>query len=107
MEKVAYYIPKIKIMSTEITQTLLEEIRKKRPNFVERALKSPLKNIELFCLICVGGSRKDVETCTSPSCPHYNLRLGKNPFRTSRELTQEQKQAATERMKKIARSRKS
>ena len=56
--------------------------------------KNPVKAIREFCLDCSGDSSKNVKECTSVNCPLHPFRLGKNPYRTKREMTEEQKEAA-------------
>lgn len=59
---------------------------------------NPVKAIRLFCLDCSGGSSSEVKLCTSRTCPLYPFRFGKNPYRTKREMTEEQKEAAKTRL---------
>ena len=61
---------------------------------------SPLKAIRLFCLDCCGGSSNDVKICSAAKCALYPFRFGKNPFRAKRELSDEQRAAMAERLKK-------
>lgn len=68
-------------------------------------ITSPLKAIKAFCVDCMGGQVTYVKDCTSTNCPLYKFRFGKNPYNT-RQLTDEQRQAASERMKKVAEARK-
>jgi len=63
-------------------------------------LKNPVKAIRQFCIDCNGGSLNEVKNCTSPNCALYPFRLGKNPYRTKREMSEEQRQAAAERLAK-------
>ena len=63
-------------------------------------IKSPVKAIRQFCLDCCGGSSADVKSCTSVNCALKPFRFGKNPF-LHREMTEEQKAAAAERLKAI------
>ena len=60
--------------------------------------KSPLKAIRQHCLECSCDSAYEVKNCTIHDCNLYLFRLGNNPFRT-RQMTDEQKQAAAERLK--------
>ena len=60
---------------------------------------SPIKAIRAKCLDCCCGQTNEVLLCTCTDCPLYVFRFGKNPF-TNRTLTEEQKIAAGERMKK-------
>ena len=63
-------------------------------------IKSPVKAIRQFCLDCCGGSAVEVKACTSVNCALKPFRFGKNPY-IRREMTEEQKAAATERLKAI------
>jgi len=42
---------------------------------------TPIHAIRYFCLECVCWSFEEVEHCTSPLCPLYPFRFGKNPSR--------------------------
>lgn len=64
-------------------------------------ITSPQKAIREFCLGCVGYSAHEVKMCPSVKCPLYPFRFGKNPFKKKRELTEEQRAAAIERLAKI------
>lgn len=59
--------------------------------------KNPIKAIRQCCLDCCGGSSKEVEMCVS-DCALREFRFGKNPYRTPRVLTEEQKEVARERL---------
>lgn len=61
-------------------------------------IKNPVKAIRAFCIDCCGGSPNEVKLCTAPNCVLYPFRFGKNPYRTKRELTEEQKAVAAERL---------
>lgn len=53
---------------------------------------NPIKAIRQKCVEdCCAGNRYEADNCLCPSCPLYNFRFGKNPYRTKRELTEEQK----------------
>lgn len=67
-------------------------------------LKNPVKAIRAFCVECMGGNATYVKECTTETCPLHPFRNGKNPYRT-RQLTDEQRQAAAERLR-AARERK-
>ena len=68
--------------------------------------KSPLKAIRQHCLECCCGSAYEVKNCVIHDCNLYPYRLGSNPFRT-RSMTDEQKQAAAERLKSARLAKKS
>lgn len=60
---------------------------------------NPVKAIREKCIDCCGGSTSEVKECTCESCPIYPFRLGKNPFRQKRELTEEQRKAVGDRLR--------
>ena len=68
--------------------------------------KSPLKAIRQHCLECSCGSAYEVKNCVIHDCNLYPFRLGNNPFCT-RSMTDEQKQAAAERLKSARLAKKS
>lgn len=63
----------------------------------EVEVRSPLKAIRKFCVECMGGNRVEVKACTSPKCPLYAFRMGKNPY-NKKVLTEEQKAEVRERL---------
>lgn len=65
----------------------------------EESRISPIKAIRAKCLDCCCGQSNEVLLCPCTDCPLYVFRFGKNPF-TNRTLTEEQKIAAGERMRK-------
>ena len=62
-------------------------------------LRNPVKAIRAFCLDCVGGNPNEVKLCTAPGCALYPFRLGRNPYRARREMSEEQRAAAAERLR--------
>lgn len=61
---------------------------------------NPIKAIREKCVQdCCAGLVDEVKNCLCPSCPLYPFRFGKNPYRTKRELTDEQKAEISERLK--------
>lgn len=68
--------------------------------------KNPVKAIREFCLECCGDSPSGVKECTSVNCPLYPFRLGRNPYRAKREMTDEQKEAAKIRLAEARKQRK-
>lgn len=60
---------------------------------------NPVKAIREFCIDCCGGSRDTVKVCPSVKCALYPFRMGKNPFRQKREMTEEQRKAAGNRLR--------
>ena len=58
---------------------------------------NPIKAIRHKCLDCCGHSPQDVKDCHIVECTLHPFRLGKNPYRTPRVMSDEQRAAATER----------
>ena len=67
-------------------------------------ITNPVKAIRAFCVDCCGGSSMMVKGCSAPDCALYPFRLGKNPYRKSRELTEEERQVLRDRLKKVRKS---
>jgi hypothetical protein len=61
---------------------------------------NPLKALRLRCLDCCCGSAPEVRKCTAVACPSWPFRMGTNPFRAKRVLSDEQKQAMAQRLAK-------
>lgn len=66
---------------------------------------NPVKAIREFCVQCYGGYRSEVKTCPSERCPLHAFRMGVNPYRKKRELSEEQKASARDRMAKARASK--
>ena len=64
-------------------------------------ITNPVKAIRAKCLDCCCDSVKEVELCHITGCALHPFRFGKNPYRTRREMSEEQRQQARERMAKI------
>ena len=60
---------------------------------------SPMKVIRGKCLDCCGGSAGEVRKCTATGCPLWPYRMGENPFRAVREMSEDQRVAAGERLR--------
>lgn len=54
---------------------------------------TPIKAIRQHCLSCSNASPKEVKLCVVPDCPLYPYRLGTNPNRKHRALTEDEKEA--------------
>ena len=63
-------------------------------------ITSPIKAIRAKCLDCSCDSSNEVRMCTITDCPLYPFRFGKNPYRTKREYTEEQRAVMVERLRK-------
>lgn len=61
-------------------------------------LQNPVKAIRAKCLDCCCGSIKEVEQCEIEKCALHPFRFGKNPYRTARVYTDEQRKALSERL---------
>lgn len=66
---------------------------------------SPIKAIRAKCLDCCCDQRDEVKLCPATTCPLWPFRMGKNPNR-SRNMTDEQRQAAKERLAKARAAKK-
>ena len=61
---------------------------------------NPLEALRARCLDCSCGSASEVRKCTAVACPSWPFRMGTNPFRQKRVLSDEQKLAMAERLAK-------
>ncbi len=69
---------------------------------MEKQITSPLKAIRTKCLECCVESSNEVKRCHIESCALFKFRLGKNPYlKHNRVMSEEQRKAASERMKKL------
>lgn len=59
-------------------------------------IKNPLKAIRAKCLDCSGDYINEVRECPVTDCALYPFRMGKNPFRKPRQLSEEAKQKLME-----------
>ena len=65
---------------------------------------SVLKAIRAKCLDCCGNMPSEVRECHISRCALHPYRMGKNPFRKKRELTDEQREALATRLHEARRS---
>lgn len=64
------------------------------------AKKSPLQAIKMKCWDCCGGNSEEVKQCTcKDTCVLWPFRLGKNPWKPKRTLTEEEREALVTRLK--------
>lgn len=68
-------------------------------------ITNPVKAIRAKCLDCVCFQPSEVKLCPSTDCPLYPFRMGKNPYRAKRELTEEQRATMAERLAKARQSK--
>jgi hypothetical protein len=61
--------------------------------------KNPLRALRGRCLDCCCDNGAEVRKCVSVDCPSWPFRLGKNPFRAKRQLSDEQKVAMGKRLR--------
>lgn len=69
-------------------------------------ITSPLMAIKQYCYECSGENRAEVKRCSSDSCPLKPFRTGRNPFRKTRQLSEEERAQASERLAKARESKK-
>ena len=62
-------------------------------------ITNPVKAIRAKCLDCCCGSAANVKLCDIERCPLFAFRFGKNPYRSKRTISEEQRQAFIQRMK--------
>ena len=56
------------------------------------------KAIKEKCLDCCCGQREEVKLCPAKTCPLWDYRLGDDPYRTKRVLSEEQKNEMVKRL---------
>jgi len=54
--------------------------------------------IRAKCIDCMGGNSAEVRRCGLMDCSLWAFRMGTDPFREKREMTDEQREAARERL---------
>ena len=52
---------------------------------------SPIKALRLRCLDCCGFQQSEVRKCVAVTCPAWPFRMGKNPWRAKRRVTEAQR----------------
>lgn len=65
---------------------------------------NPVKAIREFCLECSGDSYAEVRDCPRMACPLYAFRLGKNPYRQRKEMTEDEKRVLADRLREARKS---
>ena len=68
-------------------------------------ITNPVKAIRAYCMECSCGQTSEVKECPIVKCPLYPFRMGKNPYRQRREMSEEQKQVLADRLKEARNSR--
>ena len=64
----------------------------------DRRVTNPVKAIRKYCLECCRFNPNEVKLCPVENCQLHPFRFGKNPYRTARVMTEEQKAAAIARL---------
>ncbi|WP_159728336.1 hypothetical protein [Methylosinus sp. Ce-a6] len=64
-----------------------------------------LSAIRAKCLDCSGGAPSETRRCLVVQCALWPFRMGANPFRAEREMSDEQRAAAAERLAKARAAR--
>ena len=59
---------------------------------------SPLKAIREKCLDCSGNNQAEIKRCEIEGCALHPFRMGKNPYRLTRQITDEQRKSMVERL---------
>ena len=67
-------------------------------------ITNPVKVIRAYCLECSNGQPSEVKHCPVVRCPLFPFRFGKNPFRQKKEMTEEQRKAVGDRLRKARKS---
>lgn len=65
---------------------------------------NPVKAIRDKCIDCCCGSTLEVKECAVEQCPLFPYRLGKNPFRQKRKMTDEERKALGDRLREARKS---
>ena len=86
---------------------IIPEGRQVCPSCENIKITNPVKAIRAKCIDCCCGSTAEVKECQATKCPLYPFRLGKNPYRQRREMSEEQKQVLADRLKEARNSRSS
>lgn len=62
--------------------------------------KKPLQALRERCIDCCGGSLKEVRVCPAVTCPSWPFRLGHDPWKNKRAVSEGQRIALEEGRKK-------
>ena len=93
-------------LDTELEDTELEDTEDVETEDGNAKVMTTMKAIRAKCLDCCGRQYSEVKMCSCINCPLYDFRLGKNPNRKPRNLTEEQREALRERARKAQAARK-
>lgn len=67
--------------------------------YIGEEVRNPVKAIRRHCMECVCGSPYAIESCSAYSCLLYPFRFGTNPYRSSKELSEDEKNELVKRLK--------
>lgn len=66
---------------------------------------NPLKAIRAKCLDCCSGHVSEIAHCPIQTCALHPFRMGRNPFRAKREMTDAQRAEASARLARAREAR--
>ena len=69
----------------------------------KKLITSPIKAIRAKCLDC-NTTSNEVKLCPVNQCPLWEFRFGKNPYRSVKVLSEEQRKKAVERLREWRKS---
>ena len=77
-------------------------------NISKNSQKNPVKAIRAKCIDCCGAEdyNKRIAECDIVKCALHPFRMGKNPYRQKKQISEEQKEKFSDRMKKAWETRK-
>ena len=77
-------------------------------NISKNSQKNPVKAIRAKCIDCCGAEdyNKRIAECDIVKCALHPFRMGKNPYRQKKQLTEEQQAMYKERARKMWETRK-
>jgi hypothetical protein len=93
---------------TPAGETVGRDPRKMTPAELERLGHRACSVIDALrrrCLDCCAGSAQEVRYCVAKTCPSWPFRMGKNPWVEKRQLSEDQREAARERMRVLVEKR--
>ena len=67
--------------------------------------RNVLRAIKLKCLDCSTYNINEIKECPVKNCPLFPFRNGNNPFRKKKEISEEERNKLSERMKNIKRNK--
>lgn len=74
-------------------------------NYTGERITSVLKAVKFKCLDCSANQRDEVKYCPCTNCTLWPFRLGKNPYRKKRVMSEEQRNAFRERLRNSMKER--